>query len=163
MKRISLKVVSVICFIVICCSLFLPQYETLTDGMLDDSFSYMSQYPNPDQSGGFFGGGYYTTFNGFGSFMSILNVLISFFLMIMLLIDRISRKNLVSLFIFMIVVHLLSFSEVLFAPVLLSEPIRLKVGFYFLRIMEMALFYFAFAKIEYLHKTKIERADLIDN
>lgn len=163
MKKISLKLVSIICFIIVCCSLFLPQFETLTDGMLDDSFSYMYQYPNPDQSGGFFGGGYYTTFNGFGSFVSILNVLISFFIMIMLLNERLSKKNLLSLFIFMIVLHLLSFSEVLMAPFLLSEPIRFKVGFYILRIMEMALFYFAYANIKYLHKTKIERADLIDN
>ena len=80
MKKSSIKLVSVIIFIVICCSLFLPQYEALTDGMSDDSISFMSQYPNPDQSGGFFGGGYYTTLNGFGSFNTILNVIFSFFI-----------------------------------------------------------------------------------
>ena len=58
MEKSSIKLVSILFFIIICSSLFLPQYETLTDGMLDDLFSFMSQYPNPDQSGGFFGGGY---------------------------------------------------------------------------------------------------------
>lgn len=160
MKKPFIKLVSVIIFITICCSLFLPQYETLTDGMLDDSFSFVSQYPNPDQSGGFFGGGYYTTFNGFGSFNTILNVIISFFIIIMILIKRLSRKILLSLFMLMIVLHLLSLLELIIASYLLNEPDALKIGFYILRIMEVALFYFAFVNYKQLHKTKLERADL---
>lgn len=163
MKKSSIKLLSVITFIAICCSLFLPQYETLTDGMLDDSFSFMSQYPNPDQSGGLFGGGFYTTFNGFGSFNTILNVLFSFFIMIMILNDRISREILLSVFILMIILHLLSLAEIIIAPYLLREPDTLKIGFYIIRIMEMTLFYFAFVYVIQLHKTKIKRTDLIND
>ena len=163
MEKSSIKLVSILFFIIICSSLFLPQYETLTDGMLDDLFSFMSQYPNPDQSGGFFGGGYYTTFNGLGSLNAILNVIISFFIMIMILNERISRKFLLSMFIFMIILHLLSLFELILSPLLLYEPDTLKIGFYILRIMEMALFYFAFVNDKQLLKIKIEREDLIDN
>lgn len=131
--------------------------------MLDDSFSFISQYPSPDQSGGFFGGGYYATFNGFGSINTILTVIISFFITIMILNERLSRKLLVSLIIFMIILYLLSLFEVIMAPFLLSEPDRLKIGFYTVRILEMALFYFAFVELKQLRKTKIESADLIDD
>lgn len=163
MKKSSIKILSVIIFTIICCSLFLPQYETLTDGMMDDSFSFMSEFPNPDQSGGFSGGGYYTTFNGFGSLSAMLNIMISCSITIMLLIERLSRKILLFLFIFMIISLLLSFLDIVNAPALLSEPDTLKIGFYTVRLLEMVLFYLAFIEFKQLHKTKIERADLLDD
>jgi hypothetical protein len=163
MKKSYIKLVSVIIFIAICCSLFLPQYEALTDGMSGDSFSFMSQYPNPDQSGGFFGGGYYATFNGFGSLSAILNVVIAFFITIMLFIERSSRMMLLSLFILMIILHLLSLLDIIIAPFLLYEPDTLKIGFYAVRLLELALFYFAFIELKKLHKTKIKSSDLIDD
>ena len=163
MKISSIKILSIIIFIIICCSLFLPQYETLTDGMLDDAFSFLSQYPNPDQSGGFSGGGYYSIYNGFGSLNAILNVICSFLIMIMLLNKRLSRKILRYLFILMIILQLLSLIEIFIAPFLLSEADTFKSGYYILRIMEVALFYIAFVYVKDLDKTKIERADLIDN
>ena len=162
MKKSSIKLVSVIAFIAICCSLFFPQFETLTDGMLDDSFSFMGEYPNPNQ-GGFFGGGYYTTFNGFGSLNAILNALCSCLIMILLLNERLSRKTLRYLFILMIILQLLSLFEYMIAPFLLNEPDNLKSGFYILRIIEVAMFYFAFVYVKDLDKAKIKRADLIDN
>ncbi|TSJ46526.1 hypothetical protein [Fluviicola chungangensis] len=163
MKKSFIKILSITIFIFICCSLFLPQYETLTDGMMDDSFSFMSEYPNPDQSGGFFGGGYYTTFNGFGSTSAILNTVVSFFITIMLLNGRLSRKVLLFLFILMMITLLLSLLDIVIAPTFLNESDKLKIGFYALRVLELALFYFAYAELKRLHKTKIERSDLIDN
>ena len=67
------------------------------------------------------------------------------------------------MFIFMIILHLLSLFELILSPLLLYEPDTLKIGFYILRIMEMALFYFAFVNVKQLLKIKIEREDLIDN
>jgi uncharacterized membrane protein len=131
--------------------------------MLDDSFSFMSQYPNPDQSGGLFGGGFYTTFNGFGSLNAILNVICSFFIMIMLLLESLSRKTLRYLFIFLIILLFITLIEIIIAPFLLSDPVRLKSGFYILRIMEVALFYVAYVNVKKLDKTEIEKVDLIDN
>ncbi len=163
MKISSIKILSIIIFIIICCSLFLPQYETLTDGMLDEAFSFLSQYPNPDQSGGFSGGGYYSIYNGFGSINTILTVIISFFITIMILNERLSRKLILSLIVFMIILYLLSFLEVIMAPFLLSDPDRLKIGFYNVRLLEMALFSFAFIELKQLNKAKLERTDLIDN
>jgi|SRR5690554_386061 len=163
MKKSFIKILGITIFIIICCSLFLPQYETLTDGMMDDSFSFMSQYPNPDQSGGFSGGGYYTTFNGFGSTSAILNIVVSFFITIMLVNERLSRKILLFLFILMLMTLLLSLLDIVIAPAFLNESDRLKIGFYVLRISELALFYIAYVEFKRLHKTKIERSDLIDD
>lgn len=163
MKKSFVKILSVIIFIIICCSLFLPQYETLTDGMMDDSFSFMSEYPNPDQSGGFFGGGHYTTFNGFGSLSAIFNIVISFFITIMLLNKTISRKILLVLFILMIISLLLSLLDVVIAPALLSEPDTFKIGFYIVRLLELILFYLAYAKYKQQNTTKVERANLLDD
>lgn len=163
MNKSSIKIVSVIIFIAICCCLFLPQYETLTDGMSDDSISFISQYPNPDQSGGFFGGGHYTTFNGLGSLSTILNVVISFLVTFMLFIERSSRKILLSLFVLMIILHLSSLLAIIIAPFLLNEPKTLKIGFYAVGLLELALFYLALVMLNHLHKTKIERSDLIDD
>jgi hypothetical protein len=53
--------------------------------------------------------------------------------------------------------------EILIAPFLLNEPDTLKIGFYTVRLLELALFYFAFIELKQLHKTKIERLDLIDD
>lgn len=150
-------------FIATCCSLFLPQYETLTDGMLSNSFSYMSQYPNPNPSGGFSGGGYYATFNGFGSLNAILNVVIALFITIMLFFERSSRMMLISLFILMITLHLLSLLDIIIAPFLLNEPDTLKIGFYALRLLELTLFYLAFIELKKLRKSKIKSSDLIDD
>lgn len=163
MRKSFLKFSSVILFILIVCSLFLPQFETLTDGMLDDAFSFLSQYPNPDQSGGFSGGGYYAIYNGFGSFNAIFNVICSFLIMIMLLKERLSRKKLRYLIILMLVFLLLSLFEIVVAPFLLSEADTFKSGYYILRILEVALFYIAFVYVKDLDKTKTVREDLIDN
>lgn len=144
-------------------SLFLPQYETLTDGMFDNSFSFLCQYPNKDQSGGFFGGGYYTTFNGFGSINAILNVLFSFSIMIMLVSENLSRKNLNYLIIIIALLQMHSLFDLIAAPYFLNEPDVLKIGFYILRIMEAALLYLAYFIIKELPIPKIELTDLIDN
>lgn len=163
MKKFSNKNLGVIIFILMCCSLFLPQYETLTDGMMDDSFSFMSEYPNPDQSGGFFGGGYYTTFNGFGSLSAIFNIVISFSIIILLFNERLSKKKLLFLFILMIISLILSVLDIIIAPVLLNEPDVLKIGFYTVRLLEMVLFYIAFVELKQLHKIKVKSLDLIDD
>ena len=63
----------------------------------------------------------------------------------------------------MIILQLLSLIEIFIAPFLLSEADTFKSGYYILRIMEVALFYIAFVYVKDLDKTKIERADLIDN
>lgn len=161
--RISLlKYISLLIFIVLVWSLFLPQYETITDGMLRDSLGFISQYPNPDE-GGLFGGGYFTTFNGFGSLSAILNVICSFIIMIMLVLEELSLKIFKSLFILIIIFHLLSLLDIVIAPYILQDPSTLKNGFYILIIMEMALFYVAFVYVKQLPKTKNFSTDLIDN
>jgi hypothetical protein len=153
--RISfLKLMSVIFFIFIIYSLFLPHYQTLTDGMFHDSFSFCNQYPNKKE--GFFGGGYYTTFNGFGSLNAILNVICSFLVLMMLLFERLTRKNFRYLFVLIIILQLLSLLEIITAPLLLNEPDSLKSGYYILRILEVGLFCIAFVCIKELQKQKRE-------
>ncbi|MBR9859584.1 hypothetical protein GYB22_02310 [bacterium] len=156
MKKSFIKLVSVMIFVAICCSLFLPQYEVLTDGMLGDSLSFISQCPNPDQSGGLFGGGYYSTFNGFGSLNTILTVVISFLITIMLFNERLSKRLLLSLFFLMIILHVLSLLKIIIAPFGLQEPDTLKIGFYAVRLLELVLFYFAFIELKRIPKINIE-------
>lgn len=162
MKTTTIKHTSVIFFIAICCSLILPHYETITDGILNNSISFISQFPNPDPSG-FFGGGYYTTFNGFGSLNTIINVVISFFITIMLYKEKLSRRILLYLSILMIVLHLLSILDIIIAPFLLNESDTLKIGFYTVRLLELVLLYFAFVQVKELQIRNTESSVLADD
>lgn len=143
--------------------MFLPHFEVLTDGLMDESFSFMSEYPNPDQSGGLFGGGYYTTFNGFGSLSAILHALISSILTIMLVNQRLIKAIIKVLFFLMIILNVLSMLDMVMAPAFLDDSVKLKIGFYVLRILELTLFYFAYVELNRLQKTKIESSDFIDD
>ncbi len=118
----------------------LPHYETLTDGMEDESQSYISQYPNPDQSGGFFGGGYYTAYNGPGSLIALINLGICTFLFILLFIKKVQKRLVNILLLVFLITRLLTFLSAILAVYFLSEPDKLLVGHYWLLIGGICLF-----------------------
>lgn len=150
MKKASLKLINTIIFLILSFSLLFPHYEILTHGKLDESFSLVSQFSNPHQSG-FSGGGFYITYNGFGSITSMLNVLIIFFILIMQLSEKLSRKTLKLMLNIFIVMNLAFFFVNMISPFFLSEPDSFKISFYLSMLLEIAFFYFSFAQIKRLN------------
>lgn len=150
------KIISVLLLLTIICSLFLPHFESLNDGMLDESISYLSKHPNPDQSGGLNGGGYYVTYNGFGSLNTIWNTVCSLIITLLIMTEKVTKQLLVYLFIFVIILFVLSIVEIFSAPFFLMETDSLKSGFYVLRILEVTLFYIAFTSVKNPDITEIK-------
>lgn len=130
--------------------------------MSDDSFGYISQYPNPDQSGGFFGGGYYTTFNGFASLNAILNVFLSLITALLIFFPGLTKKMLIAPLIIGIILFVLKILEIVIAPYLLSESDDLLSGFYILRICEIGIFWLVFSKAA-KNTSEIISDNLLDN
>lgn len=133
----------------------LPHYETLTDGMEDESRSYINQYPNPDQSGGFFGGGYYTVYNGLGSLIALINLGISTFLFILLFIKNVQKRLVNILLLVFLITRLLMFLSNFLAIYTLSEPDKLLVGHYWLLIGEICLFSIVYYTKKFYNKKQI--------
>lgn len=161
--KLILSVCVLLLFAITLYSLVLPHYETITDGMLDDDPSFIHQYPNPDQSGGFFGGGYYTTFNGGRSINSIFNVILSGITTVIFFIPNLSRRMLLIPFVCFIVLLCFTFLEIMIAPYLLSEPDKLFLGYYLLRIAEIGIFILAFKKAQKHHRSREKELDVLDS
>lgn len=142
-------------------SLTLSNYQTITDGMEDESSSFISQYPHPDQSGGFFGGGYYTTYNGLGSIFALTNIGICTLLFIVLLLKKVHKRFVNILLFIFIGSHFLTFLGNYFAGYLLSEPDRLFIGHYWLMIGEICLFTIVYYTKNFYVKRKV--MELLDD
>lgn len=138
-----LKIFCVLLLVGIVASLFLPFYETFQYAYLPFEGIELSNRPNPQQ-GGFFGGGFYTTFNGFGSIYALFNAFISGILVSAV----ISGKNFRSL---LRVLRLLFMGSLLWLvllnycvhPSMLTPPDDQLGGFYLLTSCEIVLFILA--------------------
>lgn len=139
----------------------LPHYETMTDGMEDETPSYIRQYPNPDQSGGFFGGGFYTTYNGLGSVFALMNTGICILLFVLLFVKKVQKRFVNSLLILFIGSHLLIFLGNHFAGYFLSDPDKLFAGHYWLMIGEICLFTIVYYTKNFSVKRKV--MDVLDD
>jgi hypothetical protein len=136
----SLKIICTLLLVGILVSLFLPFYETFQYAYLPFEGIEISSRPNPDQ-GGFFGGGFYTTFNGFGSIYALFNTVISGILVSAV----ISGNNFRSLWRVLCLLFIGSLLWLVFLnccvhPSLLSPSDNQLTGFFLLTGCEIALF-----------------------
>lgn len=136
-------ILKIFCVLLLCgivFSLFLPFYETFQCAHLPFEGIELSSRPNPQQ-GGFFGGGFYTTFNGFGSIYALFNTIISGILVSAVISDKNFRSLLrVLRFLFIGSLLWLVLLNYCVHPSMLTPPDDQLSGFYLLTGSEIGLF-----------------------
>lgn len=127
------KIIGVFFLIGVISSLFMPFFETITDGMGRESYRFISQYRTEN--------GYLTTYNGFGSLFGIFNASCSIALTtIALLFVFKSRTLVLTGLILCLLSQLLMMLDLISAPYTLSDPDKLLPGYFLLSASEIGLY-----------------------
>ena len=151
-KTLYYKLLGILFLLGILSALFLPFFQTETDGMQREPYKFISQYHEPD--------GFLTTYNGFGSLTAILNACWSVLLVLIGFLFRIRSKPLVLTgLILCLLSHLLLLLDQIIAPYLLSEPDKFLGGYFLFTISEIGLFVCLFKIVKRHEKPSGELLD----
>lgn len=127
------KIIGAVCLTGILSSLFLPFFQTITDGMQKETYRFVNQYQTME--------GFLTTYNGFGSLFAIFNTCWSTLLFALMILFNIRSKPILFLgALFYALSQLFMLLDQLAAPFLLSAPDKLLTGYATLSFFEIALF-----------------------
>lgn len=161
MKPIFARIVGSLLLAGATLALFLPFLESFTESIIHRPLSIISERPNPQQ-GGFFGGGFYTTYNGFGSIIALFNCVITTLLYILIYSKTPIKTPFNTLLTLFIVSHLLIFAGMIMAPFVLTPPDEMLSGYFLQLFCEFSLFLLVYkARKRYL-LTRASNPDILD-
>lgn len=139
---------------------FLPFFESFDESIIHRPLSIISERENPQE--GHFGGGYYTTYNGFGSLLALFNFGISIFLFAFLFVQTPKKVFVNTLLALFLLSHLLVFIGMILAPLVLTPAITLLLGYFVLTIFEIGLFKLVYMRIKRVTSVHLSDSDLLD-
>lgn len=142
MKRQYILITHLVLLACVLLSLFLPFFESFQRAIIHSPAFVINIRPNPQQSG-FFGGGYFTTYNGFASPIAWFNVIISILFVAFAQKISSSIKILRALLILFILSNVLHLVHIIAAPFLLSPSDTLLIGYFLMTFAETGLYVFA--------------------
>lgn len=160
MKRNRIRISRLTLLAILLSSLFLPYFETFNSAVIHSQNLVMSTRPNPQQSG-FFGGGYFTTYNGFASPIALFNVVISILPVVYARKIYSSKRVLTLLLMLFILSNLLHVVHMIAAPLLLSPSDTLLIGYFLMNCAETGLFILAYRQ-NHQNRSK-ESEELLDS
>lgn len=135
-------------------ALFMPFFQTETDGMQREPYRFISQYQTQ--------AGFLTTYNGFGSSFGIFNACLSLALTTIVFLFEIKNKTLIwTGLILYLLSHFFVLLTLISAPIMLSSPDKLLAGYAVLSTSEIGLFICFF---NYANKNKsFHSEELLDH
>lgn len=161
MKIIVIRILGGLFFAGMITALFLPFFESFTEAIIHRPLSIISERPNPHQ-GGHFGGGFYTTYNGFGSVIALFNIGIALFLFNMLFLTP-SKRMVVKVFLtFFLLSHALIFLGMIAAPFVLSPPDKMLSGYFVFTASEIGLFRVVYWLVKRRESVRVSNSDILD-
>ena len=144
------KIIGVIFLFLVISSLFMPFFQTITDGMEREPYRFIDQCRTEN--------GFLTTYNGFGSPFGIFNASCSLALTTIMLLFTLKNRILVLTgLILYLFSQLLMIIDLIYAPYMLSEPDKLLAGYFLLSASEIGLFICLFKCIPKIRKSSSGR------
>lgn len=139
------KIIGVIFLLFVISSLFMPFFQTITDGMEREPYRFIDQCRTEN--------GFLTTYNGFGSLFGIFNASCSLALTTIILLSPLKNRILVLTgTILYLLSQLLMMIDLISAPYMLSDPDKLLSGYFLLSASEIGLFICLFKCIPKVRK-----------
>jgi len=161
MKPIYIRILGSLLLTGAITSLYLPFFESFTESIIHRPLSIISERPNPHQ-GGLFGGGFYTTYNGFGSIIALFNCVIATLLYMLIFRKTPIKMPFNILLTLFIASHLLIIAGMIMAPFVLSPPDKMLSGYFLQLLCELFLFVLVYrARKRYL-STRASNPDILD-
>lgn len=162
MQSIVVRVLGGMLLAGIIIALYLPFFESFNnESIIHRPLSIISERPNPHQ-GGHFGGGFYTTYNGFGSVLALFNFGLSALLFILLFRKDSIKTTFNTLLSLFILSHILIFIGMIMAPFILSPSDKMLNGYFLQTICETSLFVLVYKERKRYLSTRVGNSDILD-